>query len=223
MLELMLIGFGKMNHLVAELAAEGGHRVVKTVDRGDEWPAGWAPGLVAIDFSVPDAVVENVERCMIAGIPMVIGTTGWYDRLDAVRTLVEKAAVGAVYGANFSVGVQAFYRMVQAAAAALPADYEAYIWEAHHREKRDAPSGTAKHLAAILAEGGHAARSVASTRAGWNPGTHRVGFEGPDDTITLTHAARSRRGFAAGALQAAGWIRGRRGLHEFTEVLAPSL
>src|SRR5690348_4573732 len=105
-MDLLLLGYGKMNRPVAEMAEETGHRVVKTLDVGDAWPAGWSPGLVAIDFSVGAAVPEHVERCMAAGIPIVIGTTGWLEHFDAVRAQVEAAAVGAVYGANFSVGVQ---------------------------------------------------------------------------------------------------------------------
>lgn len=216
-MELLLIGFGKMNRLVAELAGERGHHVVKTLEAGDAWPVGWTAGLVAIDFSAPKAVVGNVEHCMLAGIPLVIGTTGWDASLENVRALVESAPVGAIYGANFSIGVQGFYRALQAAATALPPSYEAYIWEGHHRQKLDAPSGTARHAAALLAAAGHPA-AVASTRAGSLPGVHSAGFDSPDDTLVVTHTARSRRGFAAGALWAAEWIRGKRGLHEFSSV-----
>ena len=218
-MDLLLLGYGKMNHLVAEMAPAHGHRVVKTVDQGEAFPAGWAAGLVAIDFSVPSAVLDHVERCMAAGIPLVIGTTGWLEHLPTVRALVEAAPVGAVYGANFSIGVQAFYRVVEAAAASLPVSYQAFVWEAHHRHKLDAPSGTAKHLAELLRAAGHDPGEVASTRAGAIPGTHTVGFDGPDDTMTLTHTARSRRGFAAGALAAAEWVLGRRGLYEFSEIM----
>lgn len=221
-MDLLLLGFGKMNRLVAEMAAERGHRVVKTLDQGEAWPAGWTPELVAIDFSVPDAVLHHVEHCMLAGIPLVIGTTGWYEHLDRVRELVAAAAVGAIYGGNFSIGVQAFYRAVEAAAAALPSEYEAFVWEAHHRQKLDAPSGTAREAAARLTAAGHPA-AVASTRAGSLPGVHTVGFDAPEDTLTITHTARSRRGFAAGALWAAEWIRGRRGLHEFSSAWGQKL
>lgn len=217
-MDLILVGYGKMNRLVEQLAAERGHRVVRIIRSPADWSDGWAPGLVAIDFSVPGAVLENLDRLMTAGIPAVIGTTGWYDRLEQARSRVEAADVGAVYGANFSLGVAAFYGIVAAAAAALPpARYDAFIVEAHHRHKRDAPSGTAKRLAAILAEAGHQ-HTVASVRAGALPGTHRVGFDSEADTVTLTHAARSRRGFAEGALAAAQWILGKRGWHEFAEV-----
>ncbi|MGH9478259.1 MAG: 4-hydroxy-tetrahydrodipicolinate reductase [Terriglobales bacterium] len=219
-MDLLLLGYGKMNRLVAEMAGERGQRVVKTVDVGDAIPAGWMPGLVAIEFSVPGAVVGHVEQCMAAGIPMVIGTTGWLEQLERVRTLVADSKAGAVYGANFSVGVAAFYCALEAASRALPPEYEAYVWEGHHRAKLDAPSGTAKRAAEVLARSGHAPVSVASTRAGAMPGTHVAGFDGPDDTLTITHTARSRRGFAAGALLAAEWVLGRTGLHAFDEVLA---
>ncbi|MGH9392972.1 MAG: 4-hydroxy-tetrahydrodipicolinate reductase [Terriglobales bacterium] len=218
-MDLLLLGYGKMNRLVAELAVERGHCVLQALDQGDAWRAGWTPGLVAVDFSVPGAVVDHVERCMAAGIPMVIGTTGWLDQLERVRCLVEAAQVGAVYGANFSVGVQAFYRIAAAAAQALPAEYDAFLWEAHHRQKLDAPSGTAKRVADLLRASGHDPGAVASTRAGALPGIHTVGFDGPDDTITITHTARSRRGFASGALLAAQWVLGKRGLHEFSEAV----
>ena len=217
-MDLILIGYGKMNHLVEQLAGESGHRVLHVVRSGADWRHGWAPGLVAIDFSVPEAVLDNLERLMTAGIPAVIGTTGWYEHLDRARELVSRSPVGAVYGANFSLGVLAFYDTVAAAGAALPASrYDAFIVEAHHRHKRDAPSGTAKRLQQILAAAGHAP-SIASVRAGALPGTHTVGFDSEADTIALTHTARSRRGFAEGALAAAQWILGKRGLHEFGEV-----
>ncbi len=218
-MDLLLLGYGKMNRLVEEVARERGHKVAGKVDAGDPFPAGWAAGLVAIDFSVPGAVLEHVERCMAAGVPLVIGTTGWLAQLERVRALAEASPAGIVYGANFSIGVQALYRAVAAAAAALPASYEAFVWEAHHRAKQDAPSGTALHLAGLLRTGGHDPGAIASTRAGSIPGTHTVGFDSPEDTLSLTHTARSRRGFAAGALVAAEWILGKRGLHEFSEVI----
>lgn len=218
-MDLLLLGYGKMNRLVEEVARERGYSVAAKVDAGDAFPAGWAAGLVAIDFSVPGAVLGHAERCMAAGIPLVIGTTGWLEQLDRVRALAQASTAGIIYGANFSFGVQALYRIVAAAAAALPPSYEAFIWEAHHRAKKDAPSGTALQLAKVLGAGGHDPGAIASTRAGAIPGTHTVGFDSPEDTLTLTHTARSRRGFAAGALVAAEWILGKRGLHEFSEVI----
>lgn len=218
-MDLILVGYGKMNRLVETLAAEKGYRVVRTIRSPSDWTDGWTPGLVAIDFSVPGAVLENLERAMLAGIPMVIGTTGWYDRMEDARRLVEESHVGAVYGANFSVGVNAFYRIVAEAARLIPAEYDVFVTEAHHRHKLDAPSGTAARLIDILRAHEHPPSSVASVRAGAIPGTHTVGFDSDADTITLTHTARSRRGFAAGALVAARWIMGRHGLFEFSSVM----
>lgn len=218
-MDLILVGHGKMNRLVETLAAEQGHRVVRVIRNPAEWTGGWTPGLVAIDFSVPGAVLDNLERAMLAGIPMVIGTTGWYDRMEEARRLVAESHVGAVYGANFSVGVNAFYRIVAEAARLIPTEYDVFVTEAHHRHKLDAPSGTASHLINILTAHQHPPTSVASVRAGTIPGTHTVGFDSDADTITLTHTARSRRGFASGALVAARWIMGRQGLYEFSAVV----
>lgn len=218
-MDLILIGYGKMNRLVETVAAERGDRVVRVVDVGSPWPSGWTPNLVAIDFSIPDAVLPNLERTLAAGIPSVIGTTGWLSHLATARKMVEASSVGVVYGANFSVGVQALYRLVETAAAALPREYDAFIVESHHRHKLDAPSGTGRRLSEILAERGRAA-PVASVRAGAMPGEHTVGFDAEADTITITHTARSRRGFAEGALRAAHWLPGRRGLHDFGAVAA---
>lgn len=217
-MDLILIGYGRMNQCVETVAREQGHRVVHIVRAAEDWRPGWTPGLAAIDFSVPGAVLEHLDRAMEAGIPIVIGTTGWSAQLAAAAARVEAAAVGAVYGANFSLGMQAFIRIVATAAEALPAGYDAFITEAHHRHKRDAPSGTARQLEGILAARGRPGAAIASVRAGAIPGTHTVGFDAAADTITLTHTARSRRGFAEGALLAAQWVLGRRGLHAFSDI-----
>jgi 4-hydroxy-tetrahydrodipicolinate reductase len=215
-MELVLIGYGKMNRLVEELALAAGDRVIAKVGKSGDWQA-WPGGAVAIDFSVGTAVLENLRRALDAGMPVVIGTTGWYKDLDAARRLVESRNGMVVYGANFSPGVNAFFRIVRAAAAAVPREYDVYITETHHRQKRDAPSGTALRLEDILRAAGRPAGEIASVRAGAVPGTHTVGFDAEADTLELTHRARSRRGFAAGALMAARWCRGRRGFHEFSE------
>jgi 4-hydroxy-tetrahydrodipicolinate reductase len=179
---------------------------------------------VAIDFSTADAVPPHVTACAQAGVPLVEGTTGWRDREPEVREAVQKGGGAMVYGANFSIGANLFLRLVTRAAELFGGigDYEPFIEEAHHATKRDAPSGTALHLRDVL--GGTAGWrghpiSVVSTRAGQIPGTHRVGFDSAVDQIVLEHAARSRDGFAAGALVAASWIVGRRGVFTFDEVL----
>lgn len=233
-MNIALLGYGVMNRAVEAQAAPRGHRVALALD-ADDAPADAdelmsrlsAAGVdVAIDFSVAEAVPRHVEACARLGLPLVEGTTGWQSRLAEMRDFVaahERAAV--VYGANFSIGVNLFY-LVAAHAAQLFArfdEYDVFLEEAHHARKRDAPSGTALRLRDILtsAAGGAREISVASTRAGHIPGTHRVGFDAAADTVTLEHAARSRAGFAAGALFAAEWIAagGRRGFYEFGEAI----
>jgi len=165
-------------------------------------------------------VPKAAAACVAAGVPLVEGTTGWHDQKNAVCEIVVKGNGAMVYGANFSVGVQIFNRIVDQAAELFSAvdSYHAYIEEAHHARKRDAPSGTALRLKEIMMTRLGHEFPVVSTRAGYIPGTHRVGFDGPADQITLTHVARSREGFAAGALTAARWIVGRRGVFEFGEM-----
>lgn len=215
-----------MGQLVAKLASEQGHQIALTLTSrdADRRVEDLAKALretdVAIDFSVAVAVPKNVEACARAGVPLVEGTTGWHANVDEVSRIVNQAGAAFIYGANFSVGVQVFYR-IAAQAAELFRDlnsYDAFIEETHHKRKRDAPSGTAVQLRNIVAEGLGRDVPVTSTRAGYIPGTHRVGFDSAADTITLEHTARSREGFAAGALLAARWIVGRKGVFEFSEV-----
>ncbi len=225
-MKLALIGHGAMGRLVESLAKDGGHEIGAVVTsreaaRGVEALAETLRGHdAAIDFTVAEAVPTNVEACVLAGVPLVEGTTGWKSHEEAVRLAVERGGGALIYGANFSVGVNLFYRVVARAAELLNAfDYEPFIEEAHHSRKRDAPSGTALRLRELVAASAKREVSVASTRAGHIPGTHRVGFDGVADQIVLTHTARSREGFAAGALVAAQWIQGRRGVYEFSETL----
>jgi 4-hydroxy-tetrahydrodipicolinate reductase len=178
----------------------------------------------AVDFSVAEAVPRHAEACALARVPLVEGTTGWHARLGEVRQTVERAGGALIYGANFSVGVNLFYRVVARAAELFRGfDYAPFVEEAHHSRKRDAPSGTGLRLRDIVAELYGSDVPVASTRAGHIPGTHRVGFDSAADTVTLTHTARSREGFAAGALVAARWIQGRTGVYEFSETLEEML
>ena len=225
-MKLALIGYGAMGRLVGALAVQKGHEIGLTVDvdgaeRTVEELADSLKGCdVAIDFSIADAVPKNVEACARTGVPLVIGTTGWQSQVEQVRSLVQKHDSALVYGANFSVGVQVFYRIAARAAELFREldSYDPFIEEAHHKRKRDAPSGTAIHLQKLVAE--RLARDVpaTSTRAGYIPGMHRLGFDSVADQITLTHTARSREGFAAGALMAAQWLIGRKGVYEFSEV-----
>ena len=225
-MKIALIGHGAMGQLVAKLATERHHEVVATLSSPDaargteELSTELGKCEVAIDFSIAAAVPRNIELCMLAGIPLVEGTTGWrINHNELVRT-VEASDGALIYGANFSVGAQLFFRIAGRAAELFQnlQSYDVFIEEAHHKRKADAPSGTAIKLGDIVAN--HLGREVpiSSTRAGHIPGTHRVGFDSRADHITLEHVARSREGFAAGALMAAQWIVGRKGLYEFSEV-----
>ena len=176
---------------------------------------------VAIDFSIGDAVIKNIEACARAHVALVEGTTGWKQHESTAKQLMTEHSGAMVYGANFSIGVNLFYRIVKQAAALFSAvdGYAPFIEEAHHNRKRDAPSGTALKLRDLMAEHLGPDIPTSSTRAGYIPGTHRVGFDSEADQILLTHTARSRQGFANGALLAAHWIVGRTGVFEFSEVI----
>jgi 4-hydroxy-tetrahydrodipicolinate reductase len=215
-----------MGQLVERLAREAGDEVATVL--GSREAAFSVEALAeilaghdaAIDFTVAEAVPRHAEACALARVPLVEGTTGWNERREEVRRTFERANGALIYGANFSVGVNLFYRVVARAAELFHrVDYAAFIEEAHHLRKRDAPSGTALRLRDILAEAYGSEPPVVSTRAGHIPGTHRVGFDSAADTVTLTHTARSREGFASGALVAARWIQGRTGVYEFSETL----
>lgn len=176
---------------------------------------------VAIDFSVAEAVPKTVDACMRARVPLVEGTTGWKAAENEIRQLVADKSGAFVYGANFSIGVNLFYHIVRYASEVFAAveGYAPFIEEAHHSRKRDAPSGTALRLRDIMSEALKHDIPTSSTRAGYIPGTHRVGFDSEPDQILLAHTARSRQGFANGALIAAHWIIGRTGVFEFDQVI----
>jgi 4-hydroxy-tetrahydrodipicolinate reductase len=226
-MRLALLGHGAMGRLVEAHARGAGHEValVATSRAPDGGAAALAARLQgvdgAIDFSVAAAVPAHVAACMEARVPLVVGTTGWREQEGEVRRLVESANGALVYGANFSVGANLFYRVVARAAELFVSfdDYAPFIEEAHHARKRDAPSGTALKLRDLLAANYNTDVPVVSTRAGHIPGTHRVGFDSAADQVMLTHTARSREGFAAGALVAARWLQGRRGVYEFGQVI----
>ena len=226
-MNIALIGHGAMGRLIERLAGEKGHTIAAVIDESDSasTPAELAEQLrgadVAIDFTTVDAVRRNVEASMIAGIPLVEGTTGWNNERDAIEKLVVESNGAFVFGANFSIGVNLFYRVTDFAAGLFSkfSDYEVFIEEQHHSRKKDAPSGTALKLKEVVGRHVDDDFSVTATRAGNIPGTHRVGFDGPADQILLEHAARSREGFASGALMAAEWIVGKKGFYEFTDVM----
>jgi 4-hydroxy-tetrahydrodipicolinate reductase len=174
---------------------------------------------VVIDFTTPHAVVPNMIRCAEAGVPIVVGTTGWYQHLDKVRELVKERKTAFLYGSNFSVGMNFFFKAMQAISPALKHGYRANIVERHHVHKKDKPSGTAVTLQKILEAGSGAKLEITSVREGDTVGMHLVVLDSDNDTILLTHDAKSRMGFAEGAVRAAEWIKGRMGVFEFPEIV----
>lgn len=226
-MKIGLIGYGAMGKLIRVLAENKNHEIAVIIDEADIGSSAeiLAEKLkvvdAAIDFSAAEAVERNVRACLLANVPLVEGTTGWNAQNDAIKSAVEEANGAFVFGANFSVGVNLFYRITDFAAELFAKfdDYEAFIEERHHSRKRDAPSGTALKLKDIVSRHITKDFSVAATRAGNIPGTHIIGFDGTADTIELTHTARSREGFASGAILAAEWIVGRKGFYEFTDVM----
>lgn len=226
-MKIALIGHGAMGNLLESLVAKTNDEIAVIVSESHAHLAAEQLGEtlaiadVVIDFSTAEAVRRNVEACMVAGVPVVEGTTGWSPEKDAIKAIVSDYNGAFVFGANFSVGVNLFYRIVEFAAALVAKfpEYEAFIEEQHHSRKKDAPSGTALKLKDIIAEHIKTDLSISATRAGNIPGTHRVGFDGMADQILLEHAARTREGFAAGALLAADWIIGKKGFYEFDDVM----
>lgn len=226
-MKIAIIGNGAMGRLVTAEARAAGDEVgaVVTSKERELNPSQLKEKLsnhdVAIDFSIGEAVLRNIEACALAHVPLVEGTTGWKAHEQTAKQIVTEHSGALVYGANFSIGVNLFYRIVDRAAAlfAYVDGYAPFIEEAHHMRKRDAPSGTALQLRELMAKHLGAEIPTASTRAGYIPGTHRAGFDSEADQILLVHEARSRKGFASGALLAAHWIVGRTGVFQFADVI----
>lgn len=222
-MKALIIGYGRMGKLVASLCPEYGLDVAGTVDIAESGaPERWPAADVAIDFSVADAVSKNVRQLADRRVNVVIGTTGWGAQEAEVRRIVQDAGIGVVAAPNFALGVNLFVALAERAAELFgpQATFGAWIHEAHHATKRDAPSGTALLLESALKGRAYSRPiDVSSTRAGSIPGTHTVGFDGAGETITLTHTARDRSGFARGALEAARWVHGRKGWFTMKDVL----
>jgi len=226
--KILLVGHGKMGRMVEALAAEYGGDVAGVIDPlsprhggGPDAPE-WDDVDVAIDFSTPESVTTNLPALARRGITLVVGTTGWAHHEAAFRAVVQEARTGIVVAPNFSTGVVLFEAIVAHAAKlfAKQADFDAFLHESHHRAKKDAPSGTALLLEQAMKQAGYPRPiDVSSTRAGFIPGTHTVGFDGPAETITLSHATRDRTAFARGALAAARWIQGKQGWYTMRDVL----
>lgn len=222
-IRILLVGHGRMGRMIESLSPEYGLTVAGTVNsRNAGDPAAWADADVAIDFSVSAAVPANARSLAARGISLVIGTTGWQAEEAALRRELAGSPIGVVAAPNFALGVNLFVALAERAAGLVAgrSEFGAWIHEMHHSAKRDAPSGTALALADVMQRAGyHAPIDVASTRAGVIPGTHTVGFDSAAETITLTHTARDRTGFARGALEAARWVHGKRGWFSMRDVL----
>ncbi len=243
-MRVAIVGYGGMGREVEKVLRDRGHEVSARIDpvqKGadaavlTEKTAGGAQ--MVIEFSHADAVLENARAYARAGVSAVVGTTGWFSRIDEVKRIIEGAGTGYLYGSNFSIGAHLFFALVAAATElANPCpEYDIMGWEVHHRRKKDSPSGTALTLARIIT--GKSARKkkvvterldrppaadelhFASVRGGEEPGTHTVLLDSTFDTIELTHRARSRGGFALGAVRVAEWLAGRRGFHEVNEFI----
>ncbi|MGE3178680.1 MAG: 4-hydroxy-tetrahydrodipicolinate reductase [Vicinamibacterales bacterium] len=228
-LRILLVGHGRMGRLVGDLAPQYGAVVAGVIDPQSPAHSGsadddrWRGAVdVAIDFSLAEAVPVNVPALARRGVPVVLGTTGWQRHEAMLRQAIADAGTGIVAAPNFATGVVLFESVVRYAAQRFAGldDVGAWLHEAHHDQKKDAPSGTALQLKRAMEAGGYARPiHVSSTRAGYIPGTHTIGFDSPSDSITLTHTARDRGGFARGALVAARWLQGKRGWFDMQDVL----
>lgn len=222
-MNILLLGRGKTGSQVAELARRRNHQVeVLCSTDNPDGSALTADRLAAveviIDFTTPHTVLGNIEACLLGGKNMVVGTTGWYKELPRIRALVEQSGVGFLYGSNFSIGVNLFFEVARTAAAALQHDYSGQIFERHHAHKKDAPSGTAMILRRVVQEASATELEITSFREGDVVGMHELVLDSPADTIYVCHDAKSRRGFAEGAVRAAEWLAGKKGFFDFKDI-----
>lgn len=222
-MNILVLGKGKTGSLVADIAKQRGHTVT-AIDEFDNLDgAALAPEKianidVAIDFTAPSAVMSNIQACARAGKNIVVGTTGWYDEIPKVKQLIAQSNVGFIYASNFAIGMNLFFEIVRTAAAALNQGYRGEIAERHHVHKKDAPSGTAIVLQNIVQEVSGQELKITSVREGDTVGMHVLVLDSENDTMMLTHDAKSRRGLAEGAVQAAEWILGKKGFYDFKQV-----
>lgn len=222
-MNLLILGRGKTGALVAEVARARRHhvRVLSAAENAGAsalTPDSLAATEVVIDFTTPGAVVGNAEACILAKKKLVVGTTGWYDELPRLREMVISAKTGFLYGPNFSIGVNLFFEIAATAGAALKYDYSGQIFERHHAQKKDAPSGTAITIQQIVRESGGQEVEIVSFREGDAVGMHEVVFNSAGDRIYLCHDAKSRQGYAEGAVRAAEWLAAKTGFYEFRNI-----
>jgi 4-hydroxy-tetrahydrodipicolinate reductase len=243
MVKIALIGYGKMGRMIKQLAEEKGHQIVAIIDPNCEntikniTKETLKDADVCIEFTHPDCVIENITRIAELGKNIVIGTTGWYDKMDEVKSIIEKNNIGAIWSGNFSIGVNAFFRIVEQAAKVFNKleDYDSLVHEIHHKNKADSPSGTASMIGDIMINNLDRKDTiitekldrkpepnelhVSSSRIGNIPGTHTVTFDSQADTIELKHTARTREGFASGAILAAEFIKNKKGLLSIDDLM----
>jgi len=222
-MNLLILGRGKTGSVVSEVARARRHHVrvlssAENVEASALTPDSLAAIDAVIDFTAPQAAVANAEACIRGKKNIVIGTTGWYDQLPRLREMALSAKTGFLYGSNFSIGVNLFFEIAATAGAALKYDYSGQIFERHHATKKDAPSGTAITLQQIVRKTGDQEVEIVSFREGDAVGMHELAFNSAGDRIYLCHDAKSRQGFAEGAVRAAEWLAGKTGFFEFRNV-----
>ena len=227
-MNLAIVGYGKMGRMIEQLAPEYGFDVKLRLDINNNasyegmTKENFRGIDAAVEYATPGTVLENIDRLAQLGVNSVIGTTGWFGEIDRAREAVARGGTGLVWSPNFSVGVGIFLGLVAEAAQkmARQPEYGAWAWEIHHATKKDAPSGTALAMVERMKQSGYDREiDISSSRAGTVPGTHEVGFDSAADTITIRHTARSREGFARGALRAARWVAGKKGFFDFREIV----
>ena len=222
-MKILLLGIGKTGSLVRDVAVEQGHNVEVLLEGENESSSGLTKERLAgidvvIDFTAPHCILGNIAGCIEHGKNMVVGTTGWYSDIPKIKAEVERHGTGFVFGSNFSVGVNIFFELVKTVAPAIKQDYLAHIYERHHVHKKDAPSGTAATMQKILQSASRAEVEITSFREGDVVGMHELTLESAADTIYLCHDAKSRRGFAEGAVRAAQWLNGKKGFYDFKDI-----
>jgi 4-hydroxy-tetrahydrodipicolinate reductase len=221
--KLLILGRGKTGSLVAQVASERGHEITQLCAADNAGATALTADNLSkvdgvLDFTTPQAVLGNIEACVGSGKNMVVGTTGWYGELGHVRQLVEKSQTGFLYGANFSIGINLLFEAARTAAGLLQHQYLGHIFERHHSQKKDAPSGTAATLQKIIRDDCGTEVEITSFREGDVIGMHEVILDSPNDTIYLCHDSKSRRGFSEGAVRAVEWLAGKKGFFDFKDV-----
>ncbi len=219
-MKIALIGYGKMGHMIESIALERGHEIVCIIDQNnlcDFESEAFASADVAVEFTTPQTAEQNIRRAWAAGVPVVCGTTGW--DVEAIRQEAQEA--GFMWSSNYSIGVNILFALNRQLAKLMVAypDYTPHMTEVHHIHKLDAPSGTAKTLQEAIGEERLPIADVESIREGEVPGIHTVVWDSEVDTISISHSAKSRKGFALGAVIAAEWMKGKTGWHDFSEII----